>query len=158
MEMKMKKVQKKTALKEPVGTYYHPTENTIRQGRCEKGKIMKKGYYRHEYTKKDGTKVKGNYVKQSCTPNKGKPGKTTSEGKVIPKLKKGELSQFGYSTHSTEDERHKALLKAVEKLSYATVIRKLNAVRTLSKADVKLFKIYSRDIENLQKWRAEHPE
>lgn len=158
MEEKHKTIEKKTALKKPVGTYYHPTKNTIRQGRCEMGEIMKKGYYRHDYTKKDGTKVKGKYVRQACTPNKGKPGKTTMEGKVIPKLKKGELSHFGYSTHKNEDERHKALLKAVEKLSYATVIRKLNAVRTLSKADAHLFKIYSRDIENLQKWRSQHPE
>jgi hypothetical protein len=169
--MEHKKIEKKTAMKKAVGTYYHPTKDTIRrqtkfangtewsrQGRCEMGEIMKKGYYRHDYTKKDGTKVKGKYVRQACTPNKGKPGKTTVEGKTIPKLKKGELSHFGYSTHKNVDERHKALLKAVEKLSYATVIRKLNAVRTLSKADAHLFKIYSRDIENLQKWRSQHPE
>lgn len=153
-----KVIEKKTSMKKPVGTFYHPTETTIRQGRCPIGEIMKDGYYRHTYKTKTGATVKGKYVKQACTPNKGKPGKTIASAKVIPKLKKGELSKYGYSTHLSEKDRMKSLIKAVGELSYATVIRKLNAVRTLSKSDEHLFKIYSVDIENLQKWRANHPE
>jgi len=158
MSEKKKTVEKKTAMKMPVGSYYHPTKDTIRQGRCPVGKIMKKGYYRHDYEKKDGTHVKGKYVKQACTPNKGKPGKTLESAKVIPPLKKGELTKFGYSTHLSEKERLQSLIKAVKDLSYATVIRKINAVRTLSRNDPKLNKIYTTDIENLQKWRANNPE
>jgi hypothetical protein len=155
---KVKRVTKKTAMESPIGSYYHPTEKSIRQGRCPVGQVMKEGYYRHSYKKKSGTEVKGKYVKQACIPNKGMVGKVLPSAKAIPKLQKGELTKYGYSTHKNEKERLQSLIQAVKELSYATVIRKLNAVRTLSKSDAKLFKIYSKDIENLQKWRVQHPE
>lgn len=156
-EKNHKRVTKKTAMAAPVGTYYHPTDKSIRRGRCPEGQVMREGYYRGSYTKKTGTKVKGKYVKQSCVENKGMPGKVVPAAKVIPKLNKGTLSKHGYSTHLSEKERLDALIRATKELTFAGVIRKLNAVRTLSKSNAHLFKIYSTDIENLQKWHTKHP-
>ena len=150
-------VSEKTAMKMKVGSPHHPTKMTVLEGNCPEGMIMRDGYYRHSYNKKSGTHIKGKYVKEGCVKNMGKPGKTVKEGKVIPKLKEGTLRKFGYHTDLSEQERLDALVKAVKGLGYAEVIRKVNAVRTLSKANPHLYKIYTTDIENLQKWKAENP-
>merc|ERR1712065_9224 len=67
MGMNKKLKTQKQALKEPLGTYYHPTKNTYRTGICEIGKVLRKGY-----TKK--VKNKNIYVDPVCIKNKGKPG------------------------------------------------------------------------------------
>ncbi len=152
-----KVVSEKKAMKMKVGSPHHPTRMTVLEGDCPEGMIMRDGYYRHSYNKKSGTHVKGKYVKEGCVKNMGKPGKTVKEGKVIPKLKEGTLREFGYHTDLSEQERLDALLKAVKEIGYADVIRKINAVRTLSKSNLHLYKIYTTDIENLQKWRANNP-
>jgi hypothetical protein len=152
-----KVVSEKKAMKMKVGSPHHPTKMTVLEGDCPEGMIMRDGYYRHSYNKKSGTHIKGKYVKEGCVKNMGKPGKTVKEGKVIPKLKEGTLRKFGYHTDLSEQERLDALLKAVKEIGYVEVIRKINAVRTLSKANLHLYKIYTTDIENLQKWRAENP-
>lgn len=157
MEGGFKKIKKKTALKKKVGSVYHPTSKTIRTGECPIGEVGRKGYYRHAYEKKDGHRIKGSYVKRSCIKDKGLPGKIIPSAKVIPSLKEGTLSKYGYSTHLSEKDRLSSLIKAVKELTYAGVIRRVNAIRTLSKSNPKLFKIYTQDIENLQKWRVEHP-
>ncbi len=150
-------VSEKKAMKMKVGSPHHPTKMTVLEGDCPEGMIMRDGYYRHSYDKKSGTHVKGKYVKEGCIKNMGKPGKTVKEGKVIPKLREGALRKYGYHTDLSEQERLDALVKAVKGLGYAEVIRKVNAVRTLSKANPHLYKIYTTDIENLQKWKAENP-
>ena len=48
-------------------------------------------------------------------------------------LKKGTLSQFGYSSFDTITNRRKALGKAVRKLGYGTVVKKVNVVAILNK-------------------------
>ena len=71
--------------------------------------------------------------------------------RVIPKLKKGTLTKHGYSTKEKAGIRHAALHKAVNAYGYSTVIKKLNAVRTLTKnTNPKNSEIYSKDIKNLQ--------
>jgi hypothetical protein len=158
MDKDIKKVKKRTALKKKVGSVYHPTSKTIRTGECPIGEVGRKGYYRHAYEKKDGHHIKGSYVKRSCIKDVGMPGKVISSAKVIPKLKEGALSKYGYSTDLTEKERLVCLVKAIKELTYAGVIRRINAIRTLTKSNPKLFKIYTKDIENLQQWRVKHPE
>lgn len=53
--------------------------------------------------------------------------------KVIPKLKRGTLSKFGYSLYGSDSSRHRALDKAVKEYGPGTVIKKLNAVAVLNK-------------------------
>ena len=64
----------KQALKNPLGSYYHPTEETWRSGACPIGKILKKGYEKKSYTTKSGKKIEQTYVNPICVKNKGNNG------------------------------------------------------------------------------------
>ncbi len=136
------------AKKKPVGSYYHPTDKTIRQGRCPMGQVMRKGY-----TKKSGVKVKA-----SCVENKGLPGKETSEAKVLPKLKKGQLTKYGYHLDESADKRFESLMKAMKVYGYASLIRHLVPLRSYMKDEPEKYKVVDTDIKKLQKWHANHPE
>ncbi|HEY9703585.1 MAG TPA: hypothetical protein V6C58_14145 [Allocoleopsis sp.] len=108
--------------------------------RCKTGEILRSGYTRKAHTRKAFTKsngvkisktsVKSSKVPPTCIKDLGKKGKGK---KILPKLEKGTLSKFGYSSFKPESQRHDALKKALNKLPYATIIRKLNAVAILSK-------------------------
>jgi hypothetical protein len=69
---------------------------------CKRGYIRRKSYIR-----KDGTKVKS-----TCIKDLGKPGRTPKREKVLPKLKPGKLSKFGYETKKPAKDRRRALMKA----------------------------------------------
>ena len=160
----MKKVlTQKQAEKEPIGSYYHPTENRYRTGACSKGYILKEGYDRKEYFKKNGTFVNRVHVGATCIKNRGKPGKLLNKYKKITINEKNSFKPFGYTTKNNNNKRHESLLNAIKKLSYATVIHKLSSLRTFKKnsdieLDKNLYKKYDTDIKKLQKWRKENPE
>lgn len=96
---------------------------------CKKGEIMRKAYTRKAYTRNNGTTVKKTRVKASCIKDMGKPGK----GKKLFTLKKGDLTKYGYHLKSNKETRHKSLNKAKKHISYASLIRKLNALSILHK-------------------------
>ena len=148
------------AKKEKVGTFYHPTEKTYRSGACPRGYELKKGYEREKYTKKDGTKVKSTYIDPICIVNKGLPGKLFQDERQIKiNAKKNSFKPFNYSTEDNSKIRLKSLLKASKELTYRTVIRKLVALRTLTKnTNKKHSEIYDEDIKNLQAWRLRNPD
>lgn len=73
---------------------------------------------RSGYIRKDGVIVKPTFV---CT-------KT-----LIGPLKKGTLTQFGYSLEQTAAVRRQSVKKAVKKYGALAIFRKLNAVATLQK-------------------------
>ena len=100
---------------------------------CPSGKIHRKGYTATRKSKsllgrmlKRGTTYR---VKSTCVKDVGKPGK----GKKLFTLKKGELTELGYSTSESADTRHAALAKAVGKYGRLSTFRKLNAASTLTK-------------------------
>lgn len=98
---------------------------------CKKNEILRKGYTRKAYTRADGTKVKGSRVKPACILDRGNPGKGP---KLIGKMNKGELTEFGYSLSvRLVGERREPLKKAIKKYGALSVFRKLNAVSTLLK-------------------------
>jgi hypothetical protein len=75
--------------------------------------------------------------------------------KVIIKLDdKDYLKKFGYSTKLAKEQRHKVLLKAVAQYGYSSVLKRLVALRTLTKntQPIKSNK-YNNDIIGLQKWK-----
>lgn len=83
--------------------------------------------YRVAHTRRiHGKRIK---IRGKCIKNRGLPGK----GKTLFKLRKGTLSQFGYSSMKSVAERHSALRKAVKRYSAGTIIKKLNAVRVLNR-------------------------
>lgn len=98
---------------------------------CKRGYIERSGYHRKAYTRSDGTKVKATFVGPSCIKDRGEKGKGP---KLFPKLRKGELSEFGYtlSDRLVGDRRH-PLKKAIKKYGALSIMRKLNAVSILLK-------------------------
>ena len=149
----------KQAKKKPVGTFYHPTEETYRTGACPEGFELRKGYERKAYTKKDGTLINKTYVGPTCIKDKGLPGKRIEEFKPIKLNKKTSLEPYGYNTKLNGDSRFNSLLKAVSELSYATVVHRLNAINNLIKRiDPVHSKIYEEDLRRLKEWRLENPD
>lgn len=155
---KHKKLSESEAKKRPVGSFYHPTEKTVRTGNCPPGEIIRKGYYRHSFSKADGKRIRGRYIKETCVPNKGLPGKETEEAKVLPSLRKGQLTKYGYHIKEDSEKRFRALLKAMKEYGYAGVIRHLVPLRTYQKANPEYYAIVDSDIKRLQQWHANHPE
>jgi hypothetical protein len=99
---------------------------------CPRDHILRKSYTRKAYTRADGTRVKATRVEARCIQGRG--AHPSRKGpKVIPKLKKGELKEFGYTTSAPVSKRHAALKKAVEAYGATSVFRKLNAVMVLNK-------------------------
>lgn len=93
--------------------------------RCPKGKINRKGY-----VTKTGKRVKG-----GCIKDRGLPGKTKKKDRVIPKLAKGTLGQFGYHgiKNLSVDQRRTALKKAIRAKGATYVLRKVNAIYILQR-------------------------
>ncbi len=73
-------------------------EELIELGRkCPSGKIWRKGF-----TRKDGTKVKSD-----CVKDVGKPGKTPKAKRVLPKPKTGALSCRGRDWEKTDPKKER---------------------------------------------------
>ena len=142
----------KKAEKCKVGTYYHPTKETFRSGSCKKGEILRKGYKRKAYTRKDGTKVKASNIKPGCIKEKGMEGKVLTKYKIIKIDKLNILSKYGYSTKLNSKDRLKTLIKACAHYTYSKVVKRINAIRTLSKSNKRLYDIYTKDLANLKKF------
>lgn len=135
MENKKKLKTQKQALKEPLGTFYHPTKNTYRTGACNIGEVMKKGY-----TKK--LKNKEIYVGPTCVKNKGKPGILINNKNNL-KIK--------------ENLKMEKYISNIKKTSYKSVILKLKSQLKKKDLDNNLKKNLEIDIELLEKWRKNNP-
>ena len=115
--------------------------------KCPKGSISRKSYL---YRKK-GSK-KSIRVKASCVKSKGLRSKGKKTHRVIPKLKKGGLTKYGYSVHESATSRHNAIKKALKAYGYSNLIKKLNAIKVLSKnTSPKNSRIYGNDIKYIQR-------
>jgi hypothetical protein len=142
-----------------VGTYYHPTEFTFRSGACPKGSSLKKGYYRNEYIKKDGTLVAKTYVDPTCIKNKGLPGKTIEGHKPIIIKNKNMLHRHGYSTKNNSKKRFDALINSAKNETYKSTVLQLSALKTLTKrTDPEHSHIYDEDMKKLKEWRKLNPD
>lgn len=92
--------------------------------------IIRKSYYRKPYVRADGTRVRGSIV---ASKKVVEPALPKTRNRVIPKLKKGTLTQHGYSSSSETSTRHRSLGRAVKHYGALSVSKKLNAVATLTK-------------------------
>jgi hypothetical protein len=114
------------------------TRKRTRTNKCPRGMIRRKAY-----TRKNGTRVKS-----SCIKDMGKPGK----GPKLFTLKKGGLSKYGYHVRDSYVKRHTSLKKALKHMSYATLVRKINALSILFKnTQPGLAKHAKSDVKWLQK-------
>ena len=147
----------KQAQKQPIGSFYHPTEKTVRSGACPIGYELRRGY---EKKVKNGSNVgKSIYIDPTCVKNKGLPGKLLPEYKPISLDKKNVLRKYGYNTKADKNNRHESLLKASKDLTYKSVISRLVSLRTLTKkSDTKHSNIYDSNIKKLKDWRIKNPD
>lgn len=126
---------------------------------CNIDQIVRDGYYRKSYTKKDGTHVKGKYIKQTCTKDMGKPGKTPKSKKVLPKVEnKGFLTKYGYKESDSFAKRKKALNKAIEEYGALKVQRHIGLIRNYAKGEPKRHKLLTKDFEYVRDIRIKQNE
>jgi hypothetical protein len=126
--------------------------------------IRRKGYVRKAHARKsfvrNGTKINSTTVKKTVVPSTwikdlGLPGKTPKSKQVIPKLERGKMSQFGYTTKKSATDRHQALIRMAKKKSYSTTVKDLVARRTLTKNTLpKTSSIYDKDYQWLSKHKS----
>lgn len=120
-----------------------------RRRRCLQGTIRRKAY-----TTKNGV-----YVKSTCVKDMGKPGKTPKKDRVLPELKPGKLSSYGYSTFVGVRKRHDALKAAIEDDGYLKILRRLVAVSNYNKRSApEAHAIMRKDIEWMQAHRDDFSE
>jgi hypothetical protein len=108
--------------------------------KCKSGQILRKSYVRYSKTGKR-TLVKG-----TCITKQGKSEIPLS--KQIGPLRKGELSQFGYTKiiDLSQMSRHIALKKAISAFGSLSVWKKINALYVLTKnTNPTLSKKYNED-------------
>ncbi len=122
--------------------------------KCQKGKILRKGYIN-----KKGTKVNPKCIKDQgkdlskinqLNPKDSKPGKGP---KILPEIKELNLGQFGYELKYSFETRKKALTKAFKKYTPLKILRYLVLIRTYSKSIKKNYDKYSKDIKFIQDYR-----
>jgi len=125
--------------------------------KCPEGQILRDGYVRKSYIRKDGKVVKKITVAPGCIKDRGQPGKWTNKNKNVKgigPLKKGTLAQFGYKDvkKMTIKNRRIALTKCVKKLGNNTCWRKLNAIFVYNKnTNPKISKIFMDDRDWIKK-------
>ena len=114
--------------------------------KCPFGSISRIGY---NYKKKslNNRKIK---VRSACIKSKGKRSYGVKPKRVLPTLKKGSLTKYGYHVSETTDNRHKALKKAFKEYGYSSLIKKLNAVRIYNKSRPAVYQKYTSDIKYVQ--------
>ena len=100
---------------------------------------------RKSYLRSDGVRVKATSY---TVRNRGKPGR----GPKLFRLKKGGLSQYGYSTSSSLASRHAALTRAISQgVPGLTLSRRLGALATLLKRTNPML---SKRLRRNQRWVA----
>ena len=76
----------------------------------------------------------------------------TRRKNIIGPLKKGELTSLGYSSSKKAKTRRQALTKAVDRYGPLSTLRKVNAIRVLTKRRApKTSKTMKADVKYLQK-------
>ncbi|AYV78485.1 MAG: hypothetical protein Edafosvirus15_6 [Edafosvirus sp.] len=99
--------------------------------KCSRGQTLRRGYSRHSYTKKSGSRVKASRVSSVCIKKRGQSRPSSVR---IPIDKSHFLSKFGYGLHLPMQARRSALLKAIKSSGDPLrVLRRLVALRTFRK-------------------------
>src|SRR5262245_25129750 len=91
--------------------------------KCRPGKILREGYRRSGYTRKDGTYVAPARVGPSCVPDKGAPGKTPASKRWFPRDGK----HLGWKKDMSAAERHSILRKKTAQEGCVTVGKMLRS-------------------------------
>jgi hypothetical protein len=98
---------------------------------------------RSSYVRKDGVKVKSSLIKDRGQKGKGK--------KLFEVKDKGFLSEKGYGLKKSDNARKTSLRKASKEKGSLSVLRHLNAIRTLQKSNLENYKKLDKDVKFIQK-------
>jgi hypothetical protein len=112
--------------------------------KCGPGEILRKGFKRNKFTRKDGTVVPTSYVPPTCVPDFGKVGRGRKT--LPPPDNLIHLSAYGYSIHKPDSVRKEALRAAAKDYDVLPVLRRLNLLRNYQ-AIPENKEIFSRDVE-----------
>lgn len=123
--------------------------------KCPKGMIVRAGGKVKAFTRKSGVKVKAANREPVCIKPTGAwaPGRTPEYRKVLPKLRRGLLGQYGYKNIKSLSaaQRHAALKKGVDAEGYSVIIKRLNAVANYTTtSDPEAHRKYRNDIKWVQ--------
>lgn len=120
------------------------TRQRYSRKKCARGSISRRGYT--YFSKRAQRFVK---VKPACTKSKRSlRARGKSPERVIPPLRSGTLRKYGFRVSASKEERHKSLRKAVKAYGATEVVRKLNAVRVLTRnTRPEQSKIYTESID-----------
>lgn len=111
---------------------------------CPKGYIKRSGYHRSHKKKKI-------YIKPTCVPDKGKPGKTPKHMKVLPPIKEQRLLRgYGYSTKNSASKRHASLDKGAKDKGTLYIQRHLTLIKNYTPKEEGHYKILNVDVEYLK--------
>jgi hypothetical protein len=100
---------------------------------CKEGQVIREGYERPAYMRKNGTYVSSTKVRPGCIRGVGMSKKRGRKGRQLFVLQKGTLSQYGYHADRDQLERHDALDRALIYTKPLSLYRKLNALYVLNK-------------------------
>jgi hypothetical protein len=158
MPKKSSKLKRSTIDKRKIAkknTIAKMARNIFGQPKCGSKQIVKNGYFRSSYNRKDGSKVKGTWVPPTCIDSVSGTG---VKGEQLFVLERGDLKRFGYEDvrNKTELQRHRALGRALsENYDALSLTRKLNALKVVNKnRDPVLETIFAEDAE----WVKSRPE
>ena len=116
---------------------------------CSKGMIKRASYVRKSYKRSDGTMVSRTKVGSTCARDMGRPGKTKSNDRLLPKPDPNiHLSNYGYFLDRSQMKRQEALRTASNVHGNLRVLRRVNLIRNLT-GDDKNYKKLSKDIDYL---------
>jgi hypothetical protein len=124
-------------------------------------RVARKAYYRKPYTRADGVRVKGGYVKSASflIDDPGKPGRR-SRGTKSGKYRKAPrwitheeaLGGPGYA-HKSDKTRHDLLKDSVKRDGYATTIRRLYVLLRSSTMHADARKVIKADVTWMKRGR-----
>jgi hypothetical protein len=81
------------------------------------------------------------------------PGKSKkSSRKLLPKPNKNvHLSKYGYETSKKTSSRKSSLKRASSKMGVLPVLKRLNLIRNITRPDLEVKKVLSKDVEFMKK-------
>jgi hypothetical protein len=116
--------------------------------KCPSGQILRKGYMRQGFFKESGTYVPASFVESACIEDIGKPGKGE---KLFDLTEPIGFYKFGYHyADKSASKRQNSLAKAMKEVNSLSLLRYINALRTLNKNRAELFYNLDMDLKFIQ--------
>ena len=134
----------KSPKKKSPGKRKSPAKST----KCPSGQILRKGYMRQGFFKQSGTYVPASFVESACIEDIGKPGKGE---KLFDLTEPIGFYKFGYHyADKSASKRQTSLGKAMKEVNVLSLLRYINALRTLNKSRPDLYYNLDMDLKYIQ--------